>query len=358
MKKFLGFVFLILALGSAGLAYFSWDFLLKPASSQSKEIVFDITPGSNLSGLLPELEKQGVHIPKLQMKVWNVLTGASKRLRPGEYTLNTGDSAHKILNDLIYGLPKSRRIVVREGTNIWDIYREFANSTFQVDQATYLSWIQDPKRLDRMGVPKFENPKIRRTLEGFLFPETYTYFKYQSAESLIDHMLDLFKSRVEGILSEHPWGSTPEGRYKLLTLASIVEKESGDVAEQPIIASVYWNRLRKGMRLQADPTTIYGLLPTFNGNLTRANLLEKTAYNTYKMTGLPPTPIANPGETAIRAVVNPASTEYLFFVSKNDGTHIFSKDYKTHDKYVTEFQRSRSKRAGAAKVGENRRQNQ
>lgn len=354
MKKWIGWAFLFLALISAVLAFLSWNFLIRPASQESRVVTIDIPPGSNFSSLVPKLAQEGIRIPILPMKIWVQMTGAARRLRFGEYQIKSSDSPYVILKTLIYGPAKGHQILVREGANIWDVQKSFEESVLKVDEKTFMSIITDPKRLERMGVPTFEDPTIRRTLEGFLFPETYTFFKYNSPESVVDHMLDLFEERVKGVLAQHPWGNTSIGRYKLLILASIVEKESGDVAEQPIIASVYWNRIRKGMKLQADPTTIYGLMPNFNGNLTKANLLEKTPYNTYRITGLPPTPIANPGESAIRATVNPASTEYLFFVSRNDGTHVFSKDYVTHNKHVNEFQRSRSKRSTSTQVGKDR----
>ncbi|MEO5666891.1 MAG: endolytic transglycosylase MltG [Bdellovibrionota bacterium] len=343
MKKLLVLIFLLMGLVAAGGAYLSWDFAVKPASDTKREITIDVPPGSTFHSLRLTLVQEGLRIPALQTKLWNTLTQASKRLHVGEYSVDTSDSAYAILTKILLGPAKSHKLVVVEGTNIWDIQAVFANSLFHLNPSQYQEWLHDPKRLARMGVPKMTDSRVRPTLEGFLFPETYTYFKYNSAESVLDAMLSLFEKRVKPILMEHPWGATPEGRYKLLTLASIVEKESGDVGEQAIIASVYWNRIRKGMKLQADPTTIYGLMPLFDGNLHKSDLLGFTPYNTYRITGLPPTPIANPGETAIRAVVNPATTEYIFFVAKNDGSgkHIFSADYKTHARYVEEFQRKR-----------------
>jgi UPF0755 protein len=127
-------------------------------------------------------------------------------------------------------------------------------------------------------------------------------------------------------------------KHQLLTLASIIEKESGKVDEQPLIASVFYNRLRSGMRLQSDPTVIYGI-PNFNGNITRADLDTPTPYNTYTIDGLPPGPICNPGLTAIQAALNPASTNYLYFVGNGQGRHVFSENLDDHNRAVNEFQR-------------------
>jgi UPF0755 protein len=350
MKKVLLVLFLLIGAVAAGGAYFTWDFAVRPASKLKNEITIDVPPGATFHSIRRGLEAEGLRIPEMPTRVWNSFTQASRRLHAGEYAINPSSSAYQILNKILNGPAKSHRLVVREGTHIWDIQAVFAESLFKLPSNTYFEWIRDPKRLERMGVPKMSDPRVRPTLEGFLFPETYTYFKYNSAESVLDAMLDLFEKRLKPILSEHPWGATPEGRYKLLTLASIVEKESGDVNEQPIIASVYWNRIRKGMKLQADPTTIYGLMPLFDGNLRKSDLLAYTPYNTYRITGLPPTPIANPGETAIRAVVHPASTNYIFFVAKNDGSgqHEFSETYQAHAKFVDAYQKKKRSRSASA----------
>jgi UPF0755 protein len=155
-------------------------------------------------------------------------------------------------------------------------------------------------------------------------------------------MLKQFETRALPILKSHPWGQTPEGRFRLLTLASVVEKESGMSAEQPLIASVFWNRLNKRMRLQSDPTIIYGLMPNFDGNIHKNQILAPTPYNTYTVPELPAGPIANPGESALLAVVHPAQSDYLFFVAKGDGSHIFAKDYRAHTNYVRQYQLKQS----------------
>jgi UPF0755 protein len=341
MKQLLlALVFGLGLLATAG-AYFVWDFAVRPASSLQGELTVDVPPGSSFHSLRLSLEAQGLRIPSLQTRAWNLLSGASKRLHVGEYGIDPSKSALGVLKSILEGPTKAHRLTVKEGLHIWDVQKVFEDSLFKVKPEEFQRWVRDPKRLARMGVPEKLPPGVRPTLEGFLFPETYTYQKYSSPESVLDAMLALYDKRIKPLLAEHPWGATPEGRYKLLTLASIVEKESGNFGEQPIIASVYWNRIRKNMKLQADPTTIYGLMPGFNGNLTKANLMELTPYNTYRITGLPPTPIANPGESAIRAVLNPATTDYIFFVAKGDGTHLFSADYKTHSKAVDEYQRRR-----------------
>ncbi len=346
MKKLFLFIVpvLILVVGFFTLNY--WRFAIKSAyHGKSSTIVVDVKPGTSLYSLKAELESKGLVVPLLPFKIWARLSDASSRLHVGEFEVNLGDSSVlDIINQILNSSPMGYKIVIREGINIWDIQDIFTKPPLSVDPATFQSWIRSPDRIKRMGIPNLNPSGSSPSLEGYLFPETYTFHKYTSPEKLIDKMLDLFESNVAPILAKHPWGNTPEGRYKLLTLASIVEKESGNFEEQPTIASVYWNRLHKGMRMQADPTTIYGLMPNFDGNLKKIHLLQATPYNTYKIKGLPAGPIANPGASAVQATVDPATTDYIFFVSKNDGTHIFSTDYKTHEKYVNEFQRKRRNR--------------
>jgi UPF0755 protein len=175
------------------------------------------------------------------------------------------------------------------------------------------------------------------TLEGHLFPDTYYFPKRAKTEEVIRAMV----SRLQQVF-------TPEIRAQsaalkmtetqVLTLASIIEKETGRDAERPLISAVFHNRLRKGMLLQSDPTVIYGI-PNFNGNLTRANLAKPTPFNTYTHAGLPPSPIANPGARSIVAALNPAPVKYLFFVSKNDGTHQFSATIGEHNRAVDHYQK-------------------
>lgn len=345
-RLFLIPLILVIGIGS----YFVWEFLIKPAHSPNvKQIVVEVEPGDHLNAVVSKLSRQNIHIPELPFKVWNRLTTAHKRLHVGEFEIPVSNSsAFDIINAVLDAQPKGHRITIREGLNIWDIAKIFNEAPLNVPEETFLGWMRSPEKMRAAGVPVENLDSKLASLEGYLFPDTYTFFKYTSPEVLVDQMIELFKKNTAPILSQHQWGNSPEGRHRLLTLASIVEKESGDLDEQPVIASVYWNRIRKNMRLQADPTTIYGLMPNFNGNLTRKNLRERTPYNTYKMKGLPAGPIANIGVSTAKATVSPATTDYLFFVSKNDGTHIFSKDYKTHDKWVTEYQRKRRSKKSSA----------
>ena len=198
--------------------------------------------------------------------------------------------------------------------------------------ADFLDHVRDPAFVTELGVEG-------RSLEGYLFPETYQLARGLGARAIARTLVEEFLSVWEGIapLAEAQGRSMAE----VVTLASIVEKETSAPQERPLIAAVFLNRMRLGMRLETDPTVIYGIA-NFDGNLTRRHLNDASnPYNTYQIPGLPPGPIANPGEAALRSVVEPADTEYLFFVSRNDGTHVFSRTYREHVNAVNRFQRRR-----------------
>jgi UPF0755 protein len=178
------------------------------------------------------------------------------------------------------------------------------------------------------------------SLEGYLFPDTYQFPRNTSAKKIVVAMNDQLQKRW---LPE--WDDRLKQlsmtKHQALTLASIIEKESGGVAEQPVISSVFHNRLKKGMKLQADPTVIYGI-PNFNGNITKEDLQTPTPYNTYVITGLPPGPIANPGVSAIKAALYPVTTNYLYFVANGQGGHIFSETLDDHNELVNAYQKNPS----------------
>jgi UPF0755 protein len=182
------------------------------------------------------------------------------------------------------------------------------------------------------------------SLEGYLFPETYLVTKYTGTRGLIRLMV----ARFLEVYKQIPISSDAAlSRHQLVTLASIVEKETGAPEERPVIASVFHNRLRLGMRLQTDPTVLYGILDARKAptkNITRADLATDTRYNTYTRTGLPFGPIANPGREALLAAANPASTDFLYFVSRNNGVHAFSRDLRAHQKAVEAYQLNRAAR--------------
>jgi UPF0755 protein len=226
------------------------------------------------------------------------------------------------------------RVTIPEGYNLKQIAQAIETSGL----ATYDHFLQaatDPEFARKKGIPA-------DTFEGYLFPDTYLFPRNTNPHRIITAMAD----RFEGIFTPR-WETRAQqlgfSVHQIVTLASMIEKETGDPSERPIISSVFHNRLRKKMRLESDPTVIYAIAD-FNGNLTRKHLQTYTAYNTYKIFGLPPGPIASPGQKALKAALYPADTNFLFFVAKRDGTHHFSTTISGHNKAVRKYQIRRKRK--------------
>ena len=202
-------------------------------------------------------------------------------------------------------------------------------------EENFLKAATDPALLAELGIPG-------DSVEGYLFPETYNFAANSPASTVVKTMVNQFNKKIESLNFDHPFLN----KHQVVTLASMVEKETGAKFERNTIAGVFTNRLKKKMRLQSDPTTIYGIWHRYQGNIRKSDLLEATPYNTYKIPALPKGPIANPSLEAIKAVLDPEDHKYLFFVSKNDGTHVFTETYKEHSKAVNDFQKNTKAREG------------
>ncbi len=350
MKKILFFIVLIFSLL---LAYFAYNFSLSPNSSIKKEIIIDLAPGSSFTKMLKILEANGIEISEIAAKISAKIFHFDRKVKAGEYLLAPNLSSLEILKALTSNKGLQHPLLVKEGHNKWDIADSWSQALNSFDRDQFFNLLQNPDLLKKTKIPnedeilRFNNFKNLKTisnfrsLEGYLFPETYNFQKYDSPKVIVEEMLAQFERRARPILNQHPWAQTPLGFYRLLTLASVVEKETGKSDEQPFVSSVFWNRLNKKMRLQSDPTTIYGLMPNFDGNLKKIHLQTFSIYNTYTIPELPVGPICNPGEKALRAILHPAASEYLYFVGRGDGTHEFAKDYPTHTRNVQKFQLKR-----------------
>jgi UPF0755 protein len=254
-------------------------------------------------------------------------------LQVGEYEISAALAPGEILTRIVEGRVVVYEVVIPEGLTASQIALRVEAAGLS-NAVAFLAFASDPASAGLLGVEG-------GNLEGYLFPETYRLPRglgvHEVAKLLVDQFLQVWRE-IE------PQARSQElSMLEVVTLASIVEKETAAPEERPLIASVFRNRLRRGMRLETDPTVIYGI-PDFDGNLRRRDLENaENPYNTYQIPGLPPGPIANPGADALRAVVNPAESDYLFFVSRNDGTHIFSKTYSEHARAVDQYQRKRSR---------------
>lgn len=344
MGRVLGFLFFLIFAGlGAFVSLKIYEFSILNVSDHEEKIRIDVPPGSNLSILRRELEKNGISIDPFVWRIWARFRANPQKLRVGEFETSKRNSQMGILEDLLESAPITYRLTLKEGNNIFNFIEEAEKLPISKEALEKLKKsLFNSQLAEKLGAPGRSDPPL--TLEGFLFPNTYFFQKYDSAETILGALTGQYQKQIEPLLSEHPWGKTPEGRYRLLTLASIVEKESGIFEEQPLIASVFWNRLKKGMRLQSDPTIIYWYLLEENRNIEGFNirkfhLTTPTPFNTYTIPELPVGPIANPGLSAVKAVLNPATTSYLYFVSKGDGSHVFATNLKDHNTNVNIYQK-------------------
>jgi len=317
----------ILALG-AGVLWLYAANLLAPAANHAVDRVVGIPRGANVPQIGRILETTGTVRSARAFYYYVLVNRLGPGIKAGEHVLNASLSTPEIVQRLIEGRFKLYRLTLPEGLTMTETAAAAARSG-RADETEFMALCRDPEFIRSVGLDD-EN------LEGYLFPDTYHFVRgtttRQVVKALVDRFLQVWK-RYEARAAERGMS-----RREVVTLASIIEKETGAREERPLIASVFLNRLRRGMRLETDPTVIYGI-KDFNGNLTRKHLETPTPYNTYIISGLPPGPIANPGEESIRAVLYPAESEYLFFVSRNDGTHYFSRSLTEHNRAVWRYQK-------------------
>lgn len=300
-----------------------------PASRVGANKVVFIPKGASFRLVASNLEKAGVIRNADNFIFMANFLGAYKKVKAGEYELNSSMTPMEVLDYLIKGRVKKHFVTIPEGYNIKDIAL-LLNQAGLADDAKFIQKATDMKFVAALGIEGV-------TLEGYLFPDTYEFTKGMGEEEMIQKMVEEFKAVY---YNNFDFQARNRGldMKKVLTLASIIEKETGAPEERRLISAVFHNRLKKGIKLQSDPTVIYDI-KGFDGNLTKSHLLNKSPYNTYAYHGLPPGPIANPGKASINAAINPAENDYLYFVSKNDGTHYFSRDLKEHNKAVSQYQR-------------------
>lgn len=346
--KIINVLLLVAVLGFAALGAVAWQLGLFQA--QGEPVVVVVERGTNFLQIAKQLRARGVIQDERAFRWYINLWGAGKPLQRGEFELYQSMSIPAAVSALTTGKPIEHKFTVPEGYNIFQIAELLEVKGFGKKEA-FLAAARSKALLER--IPHYESIEGLASIEGYIFPDTYLIQRVFSEEEIAQIMVARFREvyqRLKSDLEQSPsvraLNLTP---HQVITLASIVEKETGAASERPLIASVFLNRLHKRMRLQTDPTVIYGMWErdgAFDGNIRRRDLTTPTPYNTYAIRGLPPGPIASPGEQAIRAVLNPEESEYLFFVSKNDGTHLFTKDFRSHSSAVRDLQIKRSARDG------------
>jgi UPF0755 protein len=330
-RLFIAFIVLVLV-GAAGAAWLVMSVNRPYQGYQGAEQFVEIPQGAGPAGIARRLAQAGVVRNTLAFRIAVWVTGEGRRLQAGEYRFDHPVSARQVVEKIARGEVYLRPLTFPEGLTM----RQMAELYEQKGFGTAAEFLAAARNVSLVSAidPAAED------LEGYLFPDTYALPRRATADQLVARMVAGFQKALTPQVRQNASARGLDVR-QLVTLASIVEKETGTASARPLVAAVYSNRLKIGMGLQCDPTVIYALerAGRYNGNLTRENLLFDSPYNTYRYPGLPPGPIANPGRGSLEAAASPAAVPYLYFVSRNDGTHAFATTLEEHNRNVEEFQR-------------------
>jgi len=319
----------VLLLALIALAALAWAWFLRPLTLPTNPFAFEVRTGSSLAAIARELEASGVVPFAAPMIALARLQGVDRAIKAGSYEFATGTTLSQLLAKLTQGDVTQTSFVIIEGSTFADLRRALkANPDVK---STALD-LPDVQLLAHLGV-------AAASPEGVFFPDTYYFAVGATDVSILKRAYQAMDERLTSAWEKRLGGLPLASKYEALVLASIVEKETGRGADRPLIASVFVNRLSKGMRLQTDPTVIYGLGSRFDGNLRKRDLEADTPWNTYTRDGLPPTPIAYPSQAAIDAVTQPPRSDLLYFVARGDGSSQFSANLDDHNRAVARFQK-------------------
>ncbi len=322
-------LFLAICMAAVISGYLLWSWAYRPNQpGTTSEIVVTIPKGRSLKATADILQHRSIITSPTKFIIFARFKGYDKRLKAGEYLLSATMSPAAILEIMVSGAVKLHKLTVPEGYTLYQI-AGLVEKAGLASQAEFIKAATDPLLVRKHGL-------TGQTFEGYLFPDTYLFPKNISMQKIIATMVKRFRS-VFTAKWEARSAEIGLSVHQVVTLASIIEKETGAPGERALISSVFHNRLKKRMRLESDPTVIYGI-KNFDGNLTRKHLTTRTPYNTYKIRGLPPGPIANPGRAALEAALYPADTAYIYFVAKKDHTHHFSTNLRAHNRAVRKYQ--------------------
>lgn len=296
-------------------------------------VELEVKKGEPFSVVARKLSYHGVISSGTLFTLWARLWGLDQKVKWGHYRFEPALSAREVLNRLVLGRGAFHRVTIPEGLTIKQIAALLEKNGL-VKKERFLAQARNPETLSLLGLSD-------RGVEGYLFADTYHFAPGVSEADILKTMANQFRQVFTEAMEARAreLGLT---RHEAVTLASVIEKETATDSERPLVSAVFHNRLKRAMPLQSDPTVIYGL-KHFSGNLTREHLRTKTPYNTYLIQGLPPSPICNPGTASLRAALYPASVPYIYFVSKNDGSHSFSVTFEEHNRAVKIYQQNSSR---------------
>ena len=331
MLSFLRKLFALAFVALLALAGYAAWYALRPLEVATYPAEFRVTPGSGLRATARQIESSGIPVGRIQFEVLARGLGKSRDIKAGSYQLAAATTPLQLLDKLTRGDVTQGELALIEG---WTFRQLRAAIEANADLRGDTRGLQDAEILKRINATE-EHP------EGLFFPDTYLFDK---GASDFDVLARAYKSMQKQLAAE--WAardskSPYKSAYEALIMASVVEKETGSAAERSMIAAVLVNRLRIGMRLQADPTVIYGLGTAFDGNLRKRDLIADGPYNTYLRAGLPPTPISMPGLASLRAALHPAESQAVYYVSRGDGTSQFSRTLEEHNRAVAKYQLKR-----------------
>jgi len=318
-----------LTLVAGAMAAASWWWLAQPLALPSSPFVFDVKAGATLKAVARDLAAARVLPAEWPLVALARVRGVDRGIKAGNYEIETGITLPALLERLTQGDVTEVSLTIVEGSTYGELRAALAADAGVAGNGKTLS---DAELMAKIGA-------AGSAPEGWFFPDTYFFAAGSSDVAILGRAHRLMKARLDAAWAKRAPDLPLKNPYEALILASIVEKETGRPADRPLIASVFVNRLKAGMRLQTDPTVIYGMGRRFDGNLRKRDLETDTPYNTYTRDGLPPTPIALPGQASIDAVTNPPPTPYLYFVARGDGTSEFSANLADHNRAVAKFQK-------------------
>lgn len=311
------------------LALLGWYFfcLFVPPGAGDRWSELSFPQGHGIRDLAEDLKQQGLIHSSWHFVLLGMLRGKVHQLKAGDYRMHDAMGPAQILDKIAAGKVDYLKFSLPEGYSIYQA-AELVEKQGVFDRDRFLAACRNPEILARYSI-------AGTSVEGYLYPATYNLPRNGTPEQLISRMAELAGKKYRVLATERAVPARMS-RHELLTLASLVEKEAVHSGEMPLIASVFYNRLKSGMPLQSDPSAVYGIRP-FSGKVTRADIQRNTPYNTYLIPALPPGPIGNPGDEAIRAVLKPAISSYFYFVAKGDGFHHFSRTLDEHNQAVTQY---------------------
>ncbi|MDP2881317.1 MAG: endolytic transglycosylase MltG [Azonexus sp.] len=318
-------IILLLATAAGSL----WWWASQPLQLRSSPLDFRVTAGSSLRSAITQMREAGIDINPTLLATLARLNRADTAIKAGSYAVKTGVTPLQLLNKLLKGKVTQGELTLVEG---WTFRQWRGRMDKHPDLSHETSGLSEAQIIAQLGLNV-------RSLEGQLFPDTYLFDKQSSDLELLARANRAMLRKLDAEWAERAAGLPYKTPDEALVMASIVEKETGREADRNLVAAVFVNRLRKGMLLQTDPTVIYGLGESFDGNLRKRDLQTDTPYNTYTRSGLPPTPISMPGQASLRAALNPAQSDALYFVARGDGSSQFSQTLDEHNNAVNRYQR-------------------